>query len=312
MRALVTHLFLPRDSNNQRPRILHPEALTFYLVIFFILQLGFRVGKFVYPEILGIATNITVERLLALTNQKRQENGLLPLNLDPTLSAAAFKKAQDMFSKKYWAHLAPDGKTPWQFIEESGYSYLFAGENLAKDFADSDGVVSAWMASSTHMDNILKREYQDIGFAVLNGKLNGEETTLVVQMFGKRKVALAQKTPFIPARAAIAEVPKTLPSPAKLSPAPFVTPTPVLTVPPVIPPHYLTAGVTKKPLIDILNLERQISLGLVAMLALVLGVDGVIIFRKGTIRAVGHNIAHIIFLGVLLGLIFLTRRGVIL
>lgn len=312
MRALATHLFLPNQSNNQRPRILHPQALALYLTVFFVLQMGFRVGKFVYPEILGIATNITAERLLSLTNQKRQENSLPPLNLDLALSAAAFKKAQDMFSKKYWAHVAPDGKSPWQFLEESGYSYLFAGENLAKDFADSEGVVSAWMASPTHKDNILKKEYEDIGFAVLNGRLNGEETTLVVQMFGKRKVALAPKPPLIPAKAAMAEVPETAVPSSQPLPTPFVTPTPALEVPLVVPLHYLTAGVTKKPLIDILSLERQISLGLLTMLVLVLAIDGVIVFRKKTIRAVGHNIAHIIFLMVLLVLIFLTRRGVIL
>ena len=49
----------------------------------------------------------------------------------------------------------------------------------------SDGVVKAWLDSTTHRDNLLRREYTDVGFAVVNGILNGEETTLVVQMFGK-------------------------------------------------------------------------------------------------------------------------------
>ncbi len=49
----------------------------------------------------------------------------------------------------------------------------------------SDGVMKAWLDSTTHRDNLLRKEYTDVGFAVVNGILNGEETTLVVQMFGK-------------------------------------------------------------------------------------------------------------------------------
>jgi hypothetical protein len=40
------------------------------------------------------------------------------------------------------------------------------------------------MASPTHRDNILSKNYKDIGIAVKTGVLLGKETTLVVQMFG--------------------------------------------------------------------------------------------------------------------------------
>jgi len=313
MRTLASHLFLPHQSNNQRPKVLHSQAVMVYVVIFFILQMGFRVGRFIYPNILGFATNITIERLLALTNQKRQENGLASFDFNPTLSAAASAKAQDMFADNYWAHVAPDGVTPWQFIEGSGYAYFYAGENLAKDFADSDGVVSAWMASPTHRDNILKKEYEDIGFAVLNGTLNGEETTLVVQMFGKRMVSV-QKPALVPLQAAVAQTPVNIsPSPA-LIPTSFVTPAPTLAkIPPVVSSSSLEAAVVnKKPLIDVLNLERRLSLGLIMVLLSVLVVDGVFVLKRKTVRVVGHNIAHIIFLATLIGLVFLTKKGVIL
>lgn len=314
MKTLVTHLFLPDQSNNERPKLLHPQAVMIYVFIFFILQLSFRVGKFVYPDILGYATNIITTDLLSLTNQKRQENGLTALNLNPALSAAASAKAQDMFSKNYWAHVAPDGATPWQFIEGSGYTYLYAGENLAKDFADSQGVVSAWMASPSHKDNVLKKEYQDIGFAIVNGRLNGEETTLVVQMFGQRK-SLAQKLPFVPPQAAVAETPPSLSlSPTlALTPTPFATPIPVAArTSPMVFSSSLEPVMTKKPLIDILALERTLSLSLMALLLLILGVDGIFVLKRKTVRIVGHNIAHIIFLMALVSLLFLTKKGVIL
>lgn len=315
MRTLVSHLLLPQQTNNQRPKVLHPQAVMFYVVVFFVLQLGFRIGKFIYPQILGYATNITVEDLLSLTNQKRQENGLFALSLDPTLSLAAQQKGQDMFSKNYWAHISPDGVTPWQFIERSGYSYLFAGENLAKDFTDPSGVVAAWMASPTHRDNILKSEYQDIGLAVVNGNLNGVETTLVIQMFGQRKTELAAKTPLISAKAAVAKTPPSSPISKEptVAPIPFISPTPVVAK---ISGVHLSSSLktfpSKKPMIDILTLERGLSLALLTVLLSVLVVDGLFVLKRKTVRVVGYNIAHIIFLATLVGLIFLTKRGVIL
>src|SRR3989338_7182361 len=109
---------------------------------------------------------------------------MVNLELNPELSLAAEKKAEDMFARNYWAHNGPNGSTPWDFIKGAGYTYIYAGENLAKDFQNSNDVVQAWMKSPSHRENILRKEYQDIGFAVVNGVLNGEETTLVIQMFG--------------------------------------------------------------------------------------------------------------------------------
>ena len=47
------------------------------------------------------------------------------------LQEAAEKKAQDMIENNYFAHTSPQGKTPWHWVEESGYDYRYAGENLA-------------------------------------------------------------------------------------------------------------------------------------------------------------------------------------
>ena len=102
------------------------------------------------------------------------------------LTKAAALKADDMFSDNYWAHFAPDGTSPWYFYGKVGYSYTWAGENLARDFQTSAGVVAGWMASTAgHKENILNSNFTEVGVAVKNGVLQGEETTLVVQLFGK-------------------------------------------------------------------------------------------------------------------------------
>ena len=178
------HFFIPRSTNNFNAKLLHHDLLTIYLVAAMLLTVGFKHAQKT-GDILGYATDVTVEKLLVLTNAERAKENLSTLQYNENLAEAAKLKAENMFAQNYWSHYGPDGETPWQFILESGYQYEYAGENLAKNFLFSDGIVQAWMDSPTHRENIMRGEYSDVGFAVVNGVLNGEETTLVVQMFGK-------------------------------------------------------------------------------------------------------------------------------
>jgi hypothetical protein len=177
------HFFVPHERNNFRATAVKLHTLAVYLLIIVSLSFVTTVSDET-SNVLGYATDITISKLYELTNAQRQANGLAPLEYNEQLSQAAALKASDMISRNYWAHYGPDGTTPWSFILTSGYQYEYAGENLAKNFMFSDGVVNAWMDSPTHRDNILRSEYTQIGFAIQNGVLNGEETTLVVQMFG--------------------------------------------------------------------------------------------------------------------------------
>ncbi|GIW69557.1 MAG: hypothetical protein KatS3mg101_0304 [Patescibacteria group bacterium] len=141
------------------------------------------------PGVLGYASNISVKDLLEYTNAKRRDSGLSELRLNAALSAAAKLKAEDMFKNQYWAHVSPSGKEPWDFILSQNYDYIYAGENLAKNFNNSKDVVEAWMKSQSHRENLLSPNYDEIGFAVVNGVMDGYETTLVVQMFGRPRTA---------------------------------------------------------------------------------------------------------------------------
>lgn len=161
------------------------SVVSFLLVATFL----FKTLSINYPSVLGISTDITSQELLIFLNQEREKNNLGTLSLNPELSAAAREKANDMFSKNYWSHDSPDGKTPWDFIKDSGYIYVYAGENLARGFTTSEDVTKAWMESPSHRENMLSSNYSDVGFAVVIGELDGEETVLVVQEFGSRTLA---------------------------------------------------------------------------------------------------------------------------
>lgn len=189
----IHRFFIPHEENNYHAHSLHTNMLSAYLLVAIMLVF---VSKNVplFSNVLGVATDISISKLLSLTNQERINMGLPVLQLNGQLTSAAEKKAEDMFKKDYWSHFAPDGGSPWDFIKQSGYQYEYAGENLAKNFLYSKNVVDAWMNSPTHRENIVKKEYTEVGYAVTNGMLGGEETTLVVQMFGTPIAKTAEKT----------------------------------------------------------------------------------------------------------------------
>lgn len=188
------HYVFPHHKTHKKAHLLSEKALCLYLALFLILQLGFKIVARTLPGVLGTASAITKEEIIALTNNERSNKGLSQVTENAALDAAAEKKAKNMFVENYWAHVSPTGKTPWVWIQESGYSYRFAGENLARGFSTSGDVVKAWMASKLgHKENILNTKYQDIGIAVEDGILNGEKVTLVVQMFGTSMDAVAAK-----------------------------------------------------------------------------------------------------------------------
>lgn len=121
------------------------------------------------------------------TNQERQSLGLGELKSNEALRKAAQAKADDMAKNGYFAHQSPDGKTPWYWIDQTGYTYRAAGENLAVNFDYSRDVVNAWMNSPTHKANIVKSKYQDIGIGIAEGFYQGRPTVFVVQLFGTPK-----------------------------------------------------------------------------------------------------------------------------
>ncbi len=312
---LVHHWLVPHETNNHRSRALHLNALLSYALLLMVFNLGVRVLHSQAPDVLGYATDIRVDQLLNSTNAKRQENGLSSLQLNSTLSQAAAAKAADMLTNGYWAHNSPSGKTPWDFIIGSGYRYTLAGENLAKNFQSSDGVVEAWMASPTHRANVLKPGYADVGFAIVNGVLSGEETTLVVQMFGATRSVPSPNVDKVQAQSPEPVVkPVVVPDePIAQSAEPEVIPT--VAVVPALPPAQLApqlSSVVTSPLINLSAVSRQVVFVFVGILMGILALDAYVVARRGVVRLAGHNLAHIMFLlSIVVGGLFLSRGALV-
>lgn len=185
MMQFVKNLLIANKQNKYRPHIIRRHGLALALMLILAVQLFSGVHAGVNGSVLGYATNINQTDLLTYTNQNRLSNGLPALSVSSQLNTAAQNKANHMIANNYWAHIAPDGTTPWYFFDQAGYTYLVAGENLAYGFDTSQGVVNGWMASPSHRDNILLPDYEEVGFGIANGdNYQGNENTVVVAMYG--------------------------------------------------------------------------------------------------------------------------------
>lgn len=331
------HLFHPRRSNNHRPHLLHAEGLFVLVVIAicFVGLLSVLTTHFseITGNILGYATSITADQVIAQTNQRRQQLGLPALTTNSVLSTAAQLKAADMFANQYWAHTSPQGKEPWDFIRSAGYSYQAAGENLARDFMGTSEMIDAWMNSPTHRANIVNSRYQEIGIAVVNGTLQGTETTLVVQIFGRPRVNTAQPavTPAVSTQqTAAAPVitqaqdktqvePNTSPLPIAVvtgTPTstlePVATPSPNVEQPTILSAMSLISGSIRPwPVVSPLQLTKAFFVSILVLLIATLAYDWALLQRNPKAQIVGHNLAHILFFACILGILGTYHSGVI-
>lgn len=211
---------------------------------------------------LAYATDVSISGLLSSTNTQRNANGAGSLSINSQLDAAAQAKANDMVTRNYWSHNTPDGKEPWVFIDQAGYVYTKAGENLAYGFSTSGDTVVGWMNSPTHRANLLDTSFTDVGFGFANSNnfnSTGPET-IVVAMYGKPQT-LGAVTQAQPTASTPAAKPAAAPT-AKATPAPTTAPTPAPT--PVQATPKPTAPVTKPvttslPVVAAQPTSRQVS-----------------------------------------------------
>lgn len=184
MRRLAKKYVVPHRGNEFRPYLLRATGL----LILFVFIIGALFASNTYRVFLkgsDLIANVLPAVLIDLANANRSayELGGLTLNLD--LQETARLKAEDMATKGYFAHDSPLGISPWHWFDAAGYTFVYAGENLAINFDDSDAVSAAWMNSPSHRANILNDRFTEVGIATARGMYEGRETLFVVEMFGR-------------------------------------------------------------------------------------------------------------------------------
>lgn len=315
----IRHYFTPHHTNNFRARILHNTGIFFIIGIVLTSNLAIRLLDATPLHILGFTSSITINEVVSATNAERTKAGLPTLRYSETLADAARRKAANMLEENYWSHNSPSGKTPWVWFKAAGYGYLYAGENLAKDFGSTDRMISAWMSSPTHRDNIVNSKYQEIGIAVVPGTLQGKDTMLVVQLFGSPSTGSVpvgsnnqQVTNTPNPTVAPAQVAEIAPEPTVVPMQPAITPAPEVQSATKQSVEALVAEVGVQPKLDEFTVKKWISIITTLLFLLVLVVDLIIAESSVLSRRVGKNWAHIIFLNVILLGLTIVNAGSIL
>src|SRR3990167_217491 len=196
MKLTLKKYFIPHEGNDHKPHMLRTEKALIVLSIVLLIEMLFLAQIFIIGKNTNFLAAVISSVIVDKTNTERVSFDLNSLVTDDLLELAAQLKANEIAKKGYFAHETPEGFDPWYWLENVGYNFVAAGENLAVNFTDSEDVVDAWMDSPGHRANILKDSYTEIGVATAKGKNKGREAIFVVQFFGTPAVAPA-KAPIV-------------------------------------------------------------------------------------------------------------------
>jgi hypothetical protein len=172
------------------------------------------------------------------------------------------------------------------------------------------------MASPEHRQNMLSANYQNVGYAVETGTLNGENTVLVVEMLGSSVYAGA-----LPSTGTAAAKTQQIAAAVVSSPPPTPSATPVLqktNAPAVLnnsrpsQPAVQNQAFNIAPLISSANFSSNVAKTVVILFIFALLLDMLVIERKKVVRLVGHNLDHVFFLTLVLVMVTLIVKGAII
>jgi uncharacterized protein YkwD len=159
---VVAHAFRARPSRARRPRLLSTLEL----------------------------------EIVARINAQRTTRGLRPLRVSRRLTAAASYHTRQMGQLGFFEHESVNGAPFWQRIERfypGGRGYWSVGENLFWESPETSAssAVREWMQSPPHRQNVLDREWRDLGisaehFESAPGAFGGRSVTIVTADFGVR------------------------------------------------------------------------------------------------------------------------------
>jgi uncharacterized protein YkwD len=115
------------------------------------------------------------EDVVVRTNAQRTALKLPALRRNEALMLAAQLQADQMAAAGRMAHELPEAAYPSldSRLDAVGYRMRASGENVAEGYPSGAAVLSGWMASPGHRDNIVSTHYTEMGAGVATAK-NGQ------------------------------------------------------------------------------------------------------------------------------------------
>ncbi|MGJ7490904.1 CvpA family protein [Variovorax sp. ZT4R33] len=117
--------------------------------------------------------------MLTLVNAERTKASLRPLAADTETVDLSRAHSRDMFERSYFAHVTPEGRTPFDRLRTARLSSRAAGENLALA-RTLDMAHTGLMNSPGHRANILNPAFGRVGIGIVDG---GRHGLMVTQTF---------------------------------------------------------------------------------------------------------------------------------
>jgi uncharacterized protein YkwD len=127
-------------------------------------------------QVTGLSQDQMETSIGCLINEERTSFGLQPVHANSDLRQAAFSHSREMVDESYFEHTSPAGLSFIDRIEHTGYmrgvrSWV-VGENLVwgtEELSTPDALVTAWMNSPPHRENLLRARFDEIGIAAVVG-----------------------------------------------------------------------------------------------------------------------------------------------
>jgi hypothetical protein len=191
----------------------------------------------------GTFSSASESELFGLTNQARAAAGLKPLKSDSELASLARWRSLDMGERGYFSHsIPPGGGMVFDVMQDQGYCFKLAGENIGWNTYPDDGATAAiqqmFMDSPGHRANVLGDQWDVMGIGAFKG-LDGKMFWTV--LFADTCSATAPTpTPEPTAKPTAKPTPKPTakptPEPTAAAPEPTPRPTPEATPAPTTEP----------------------------------------------------------------------------
>jgi uncharacterized protein YkwD len=127
-------------------------------------------------QVTGLSQAGMEDSIACLINEERAAYGVPPVQPNDDLRHAALSHSTEMVNQGYFEHTSPAGVTFVDRIEATGYTQgsrsWEVGENLVwgnGPLSSPQSLVTSWMNSPPHRENLLRARFQEIGIAAVVG-----------------------------------------------------------------------------------------------------------------------------------------------
>lgn len=119
------------------------------------------------------------DSMVDLINSTRLQEGLGKLNYDVMMNEVARKHSENMVENDFFDHTDTEGFTVSDRVREGGYQVSLVGENLAYGQLNAMFAHENLMNSLGHRENILNKDYSDVGVGVAFNEENVPYFTVI-------------------------------------------------------------------------------------------------------------------------------------